>query len=423
MTKLALDKSLESIVGRENIDQSPSIVVEEIRPRAIIRPGSSQEAVECLRVCAETGAAVVPAGFGTWLECGNPRARADVVMSLERISRIIDYSPADLTATVEAGIALSDFNLAVMRERQWLPLDPPGASRASLGAVAACASFGSLRFGFGAIRDYVIGLRLAHADGEESRSGGKVVKNVAGYDMNKLYIGSFGTLAVITELTIKLRPLPDKSTTVLATSSDVSLLTKLAASILSSNLIPASVLLTRGVLADSSNKKFALAVRFVESEPTVKFQVEKVLKLIESGVEADTIGDSQAATLWGELADVDRRARVAIRISLPLSHVASGFEKLLDEERDCYVAADLATGIIRAAFDAEEGRAVDMIKKLRSEAALMGGTLVIERAPLGVKREADAWGDVGETVELMKAIKAKFDPQSLLNPGMFIAGI
>lgn len=417
---------LESIVGRENIDESSSLLIDEIRPLMIVKPGSPEEVAECLKVCAETNAAVVPAGFATWLECGNPRKRVDVVMSLERMNRIIDYSAPDLTAIVESGIALNDFNEVVTGERQWLPLDPPGANRATLGAVVACASVGPLRFGFGKPRDYVIGLRLAHSDGTESRSGGKVVKNVAGYDMNKLYTGSFGTLAVITELIVKLRPLPDKSSTVRVTSQDVNLLRKLASSILSSNLLPASVFLTKGIFPDSlesSDRQLSLAVRFIESEPTVNYQVETVLKMIENRVSAEVLNDSDAEKFWTRVSNVDETSRVAIRMSVPLSLAQSGFEKLSGEESRSLIAADFATGIIRAAFDLDDGQAVEKIKRLRLESASLGGTLVVERASVSVKKEADAWGDAGPTVELMKSIKAKFDPQALLNPGMFVAGI
>jgi len=418
MTKPALDKSLESIVGRENINESPALAIDELSPRLIARPGSAQEAAQCLKVCAEIDAAVVPAGFATWLECGNPRRRADVVISLERMNCIIDYSPADLTATVQAGISLGDFNATVMRERQWLPLDPSGAARASIGAIAVCASTGPLRFGFGTIRDYVIGLRLAHADGSESRSGGRVVKNVAGYDMNKLYIGSFGTLALITELIVKLRPLPDQSATLLATSSDVGLLTKLSTSVLAANLLPASVFIAKAVTT-----RLALAVRFVESEPAVKYQLDSVMKMIESGIEAQVIGESEAEPLWSQLADIDRRAPVTIKISVPLSATASLAEKLLGEESESFIAADMGAGIIRMAFDLEDQKAIEKIRRLRREAASRGGTLVVERAPVNVKKEINVWGDVGPTIELMKSIKAKFDPQGLLNAGVFVAGI
>src|SRR5215470_11664778 len=236
---------LESVVGQGYVTTGPELNVDELKSALMVRPGSAREAAECLKVCADEGKAVIPAGLATWLDGGNPVRRADVVLSLERMNRIIEYSPPDLTVAAEAGLAISELNAAVRPERQWLPLDPPGSSRASLGAIAACASSGALRLGFGTPRDYVIGLKLAHIDGTESRSGGKVVKNVAGYDMNKLYIGSFGTLAVITELVFKLRPLPERSCTVVVISKDLQSLARLAKQVLDSELQPASVFLAK----------------------------------------------------------------------------------------------------------------------------------------------------------------------------------
>ncbi len=219
---------------------------------------------------------VIPAGLMTWLECGNTVKRADVILSLERMNRIVEYSPPDLTATVEAGLRLNEFNLVTARERQWLPLDPPGSTAASLGAIAACNSSGALRLGFGTPRDYVIGLKLAHADGTESKSGGRVVKNVAGYDMNKLYVGSFGTLAVITGVTLKLRPMPESFATLVITGKNQKSLIEFAKRVLASELQPASIFLTRRLFADTRFGNDALLLRFIESEAAVKHQMDWV---------------------------------------------------------------------------------------------------------------------------------------------------
>jgi glycolate oxidase FAD binding subunit len=161
---------IESVVGGEHVTAGPALQVDGLAPLLLIKPGSSEEVARCLRICADLDAAVIPAGLMTWLECGNPVKRADVVLSLERMGRVVEYSPPDLTATVEAGLTLSDFNRIAARERQWLPFNPPGSAAASLGAIAACNSSGALRLGFGTPRDYVIGLKLAHADGTESKS-------------------------------------------------------------------------------------------------------------------------------------------------------------------------------------------------------------------------------------------------------------
>ncbi|HSB10900.1 MAG TPA: FAD-binding oxidoreductase [Blastocatellia bacterium] len=414
-----LIKSIEAIVGPENVTEAPSLLIGELNPRLVARPGTCEEIVACLKVCAEARAAVVPAGQMTWLGCGNPLRRADVVLSLSRLNRIIEYSPPDLTATVEAGLTLRDFNAPIRPERQWLPLDPPSFADSTLGAVASCNSSGALRLGFGTPRDYVIGLKLAHADGTESRSGGKVVKNVAGYDMNKLYVGSYGTLAVITVITFKLRPLPERSSTVLITAKYRGSLFQLGKRILSSELLPASVLLARGV---SGLPEDALLIRFIDSEASVTSQVDSVLSLVDGTSSATVLNENEADAIWAEVADFDQHA-IGVKLSVPLSAVPAEFEKAFLAHLECVATADIGTGIIRVAFDSDERLAVDQIKRLRANASAVAGSLFIEKAPPGITRAADAWGDAGPTAALMKSLKERFDPQSMLSPGRFVSGI
>lgn len=418
--QIELARYIESIVGGDHVTEEPAFQIDGSSPKLIARPGSAEEVAACLRVCSESGAAVVPAGQMSWLQCGNPLECAYVVLSLERMRRIVQYSPPDLTATVEAGLTLREFNAVSMRERQWLPLDPPGFRSASLGAIAACNSSGALRLGFGTPRDYVIGLRLAHADGAESKSGGKVAKNVAGYDMNKLYVGSYGTLAIITELTFKLRPLAELSSTVMITSKCRDPLFQLARQVLASELEPASVVLTRRLVATLASGD-ALLLRFVDSEPAVEHQVDWVMRAIGDNCQGTTLSAGEADAAWAEVADFDQRA-VRVRFSVPLSALAAEFEKAFLAHVECVATADIGAGIIRFGFDADKRSVVDQIKRLRASAAAANGSLVIERAPADIRREADAWGDLGSTAELMRSIKARFDPQSLLNPGKFVSG-
>jgi len=416
----ALARTLASIIGNDHVSEQPELSIDGLNPGLVARPASAEEVLACMRVCSESDAAVVPAGQMTWLECGNPLRRIDVVLSLDRMERIIEYSPPDLTATVEAGVTLSAFNSLAVLQRQWLPLDPPGFGRASLGAVAACNSSGAFRLGFGAPRDYIIGLRLVHADGTESKSGGKVVKNVAGYDMNKLYAGSYGTLAIITELTFKLRPLPDHSSTILITSQNREALFDLAKRVLVSELQPASVVLTRR-LSDSPESSWpddGLLIRVTDSEASVEHQVNWVLQSLDENYKGIVLREEQADDAWRHIAHFDSQA-IRVRLSVPLSAVQSEFEKAFRAHPDCAATVDIGTGIIRISFDAEGGSAVDQIKRIRASAAGATGTLTIEKAPVEVRRSADAWGTVGSTVEIMRAIKTRFDRQSLLNPGKF----
>lgn len=413
-----LARTLASVIGAEYVTEA-SISIGRVAPKLIVLPGSREEVVECLKACADAGAAVVPAGRMTWLDCGNPLRQADVVLSLSRLNRIIEYSPPDLTACVEAGVTLSDFTAATMMHRQWLPVDPAGFARASIGAIAACNSSGALRLGFGTPRDYVIGLKLAHAGGTESKSGGRVVKNVAGYDMNKLYVGSYGTLAVITEVIVKLRPLAECSSTLLITSRYRGTLFHLAKRVLSSELQPASVVLCRRL---SALPEDVLLIRFIDSEATVRSQVDWVKATVDDTCTVALLNEADAERAWAEVADFDERA-IRLRISVPLSSVPAEFEKAFVAHIECVATADIGTGIIRMSFDAGERLVVDQIKRLRKSVVSSGGTLFIEKAPDEVKAEADAWGDVGATLSLMRSLKEAFDPQSSLNPGRFVAGI
>jgi len=417
-----LQRSIESIVGSAHVTEEPELKVDGLTPHLLVHPGSADEIAACLRVCSDENAAVVPAGQMSWLESGNQLKRCDVVLSLDRMREVIEYSPPDLTVTVQAGLTLCELNKTATGERQWLSLDPPGFQVASLGAIASCNSSGALRPGFGTPRDYVIGLKLAHVDGKQSKCGGKVVKNVAGYDMNKLYVGSFGTLAVITELTFKLRPLPDRSATVMITSKYRGPLFKLAREVLGSDFQPASVVLTRrlGVSIGAGWPDDALLIRFVDSEPAVFTQLRQIGNIAGDDCEVRELDQAEALTVWKAVADFDSHD-VRLRLSVLLSAMPVEFEKALLSQFEYVATADIGAGIIRMALDASNRDTVDLIEKLRSTTT--GGTVFVEKAPVAVRREVDAWGDVGSTAELMRSIKNSFDPHSILNPGKFICGL
>ncbi|MFL6214802.1 MAG: FAD-binding oxidoreductase [Blastocatellia bacterium] len=419
-----LTATFAGVVGSANILANPALSLDGIAPALLVKPASAREAADCLRLCAERRIAVVPAGRAMWLECGNPLRRADVVLSLERMSRIVDYSAPDLTVTVEAGMTLNELNEKTGRDRLWLPLDPPGAA-ASVGAVVACNSSGALRGGYGTPRDYVIGLKLAHADGSESKSGGRVVKNVAGYDLNKLYVGSYGTLAVITEATFKLRPLPERSVTIALTQKQPERLTSLARQIRASELQPVAFVLASTPVVERlglRNAATALLLRFADNEAAVTHQVNWLRQTCGIEREVDEVtGDAESA-LWTRINNMADESAAVIRMSVPLAQTAVACERML-EEGETAITADFSSGIIRAACSGNDDEVVCAMKGWRAMAQELGGTLFIEKAPLVVKQQVDAWGEVGASERLMKALKEKFDPQGILNPGRFVASI
>ena len=435
ITSLKVADQLRERFGTDKVRVDPEF---EPLPRAdssrvVICPSELSELAEVLSFASSERWRVIPMGSGTWLEAGNPPTGANLFLSTERMTRVIEYEPADLTATVEAGCTLTSFNQLAERHRQSIPLDPFGSSSQTLGAIVATASYGPLRCGFGTPRDWVIGMRVAHPDGAITKAGGKVVKNVAGYDLCKLYTGSFGTLGVIGELSFKLRALPSGDRTILLGSENLDELFNLAAVVSQSELQPAALELfspSAAAVEDMVPGSFALAVRFIEDEVTVESQ-SRELERIAGKIAMMELSQEEASQFWREYARCETEAEWvwSLRISvLPTDalRMAREVSELLPSST---IAVHAANGVIRV-FD--ETAALENLKtaqrprkvsELRQKAQDLGGQLVILRAPGEILERLDVWGEVGQTGRIMRELKAKFDPQSILNPGRFVNGI
>jgi len=428
-----LANTLEGAVGPDNVSRFPDLQIDGLNPNLLVTPGASAQTAECLEICSRSGASVIPAGRMTWLNCGNPVKSADVVLSLARMNQVVDYNPADLTIWAQAGIAMSDLDAITRAEKQWLPLDPPG--RGTLGAVVACRSSGSLRFGYGTPREHVIGLRLAHVDGTESKSGGRVVKNVAGYDLNKLYVGSLGTLAAITEVILKLKPAPEATATAIIAMPKPEFVYPLVAAVMSSRLRPASLfvlneeMFARIRLTGHSQDQpgpCATLVRFIESEAAVAYEVAALRELSRGGEHSFTIAEGGDSDLWTRITNIDNYGDVCLKVSVPVSRAGRAISLCEERFPGCPAAADMGLGVIRisiAAADLDIMELIGRIKRLRAGVESIGGTVFIERAPALIRLEADAWGDPGPAVNLMRSLKQAFDPHAILSPGRFVGGI
>jgi FAD/FMN-containing dehydrogenase len=247
----------------------------------MVTPASAEEISEILKLASSERWTVVPAGGMTWL-----KSTANLIVSTSRLNQIIEHEPADLIAIAQAGARLTDFNAKLAENGQWLPLDPPDDGRATLGGVVATGIGGAQQFGYGRPRGSVIGMKVVLADGSMIKAGGRVVKNVAGYDLCKLFTGSYGSLGIITELNFKLRPRPAREATVIATGASEDL-RKSARTILEARLFP--------VAADLFND--SLFVRFAGNEKGVTFQTEQALKLLKN---AEIVMDD--ADVWKTIA-------------------------------------------------------------------------------------------------------------------------
>ncbi|HEY0426406.1 MAG TPA: FAD-linked oxidase C-terminal domain-containing protein [Pyrinomonadaceae bacterium] len=420
--------SVAKIIGEENVRANALGC-----PLAAF-PTSVEEISELLRLAERENWAVIPAGSGTWLDAGNPVGNAVLSISTSRHKNLIEYEPADLVVTAEAGMKLSELNANL--DSQWLPIDPPDDGRATLGGVAATGMPGAQAFGYGAPRHHVIGMRVALADGRIVKAGGRVVKNVAGYDLCKLFTGSYGTLGMIVELTFKLRPRPLAEITIAAQSSDYISLIQAARMILSSELLPVAVeLLSPGnsVKSDliTSNERHTLLIRFAGADETVSYQVKRAVALIENfrQIAAATISDD--AGLWSELATipVQNSNKLIWRSVVPRSKMDTMLDAATKRSGNGAASLLWQASIGDGRLRVEEEMTDDILEKIKSLEELrraansLGGNLVIENAPLILKENFDSWGDAGNAAEIMRNIKAQMDSENRFSPGRFAAGI
>jgi len=266
-------KSLAQIVGDINISSHNGTIT--------VSPGSADEISEILKLASAERWTVMPVGGMRWIG-----STANLIVSTVRLNEIIEHEPADLIAIAQAGVTLNDFNGTLAENGQWLPLDPPDDGRATLGGVVATGIGGPQQFGYGRPRGSVIGMKVILADGSQIKAGGRVVKNVAGYDLCKLFTGSYGSLGIITELNFKLRPRPAREATVIA-SGTIDDLNAGARAILQARLFPVAVEIVQG----------RLLVRFAGNEKGVAFQIEQARKLLKK---AEVVIDD--ADLWKTMA-------------------------------------------------------------------------------------------------------------------------
>jgi len=407
--------------------------VEDERERAVAFPRNIEELSEMMRLASGERWRVIPAGAGTWLDMGARPTRFDLVVSTAKMNRTLEYEPADLTATVEAGVPLEAFNRTAADDRQFIPLDPFGDERSTVGGVIATASSGPLRCAYGTPRDWLIGVAVVHADGQITRAGGKVVKNVAGYDLCKLYAGSFGTLAMIAEASFKLRALPPCEKTAIFYSREAESLCSLVARITDSDVQPAAMELISPydeAPPPLDGEHFALILKFLNEAETVDWQIEEAAQL-GSVFRHTTLGEADANEFWRAYheSETSPRAGFILRLSaLPadLDDLIADINHALPPAR---LRAHAATGVVRLHGDAqwlaglETGEFLKTLAELRRLAQARGGQMLILRAPDEIKSQIDVWGEAGQGHGLMRALKEKFDPHRLLNPGRFVAGI
>ena len=436
---------LQRIVGESGIlseEQVAAYTFDGYVPKAVVLPTSVQEIQEVLQFAVKQNLSVMPAGAGTKLGIGNLPQKVDVVLATTRLNSVVEYEPADLTVTVEAGIRLRDLQTELAKHRQYLVLNPPYADRCTIGGIVATNASGSFRLRHGTARNQVLGLRVVRADGTVVKSGGKVVKNVAGYDLNKLYIGAFGTLGIITEVTLKLSPIPVRQAMLTADFQNVQEAVDTGLAIVGSQTLPMFVNLfvnsdptRRGTQGPTDQNKPMLVVGFGGDPETVAWQLTQCQGIMErNGAVGVTIVEDEPLhhlqeTVQEFSADNGNTEIVGAKLNLKRTDLAEFASQIMEADwtPEVQMMALLGSGVLYAtipvASDTDYQSLAAALTQLRQTAISKQGNLIIEVAPPELKRHIDVWGSVEGTLSLMKQIKAKFDPTGLLNPGRFISSI
>lgn len=416
----------EGIVGPRHVaEATPRDAVDDVVPTVVVTPADVDELQAVLRAAHERSWSIIARGHGRHLALGNPPRRLDVVLSLERLDHVVSHEPADMTVRVQAGCTLTSLNDALSAAGQWLPLDPPFATRTSIGGLLATNANGPLRTSQGSARDLVIGLRTIAPDGTIVSGGGRVVKNVAGYDLPKMHIGALGTLGIVLDATFKVRPRPTVESAVRMQTQGPAAAAKVA-------FAARDAAEPFWLQISGSDAGWQVVAAAGGRPEDVDATLEAHRRVAQNhGLETSLIPD--AAATRHELADAaalpgDIVLRAAI-LSSETAHVLDLLSSAAAQNgtRATFLADPLG-GVVRAALPAEAGESARrMILDLRPRLESSGGHLILERAAARDKRaladEHDVWGDPGPGLPLMQRLKANFDPTGQLAPGRFVGGI
>jgi glycolate oxidase FAD binding subunit len=389
--------------------------VDGVAPSWVATPGSTAEVAEVLRAAAEHSLTVVARGTGSKLGWGAPPSGVDVVVDTTRMDRIVEHAAGDLIVHVQAGITLAALQEALAPAGQRLGLDPvvPG----TIGGLVATGGSGPLRLSHGGVRDLLIGVTMVRADGVVAKAGGKVVKNVAGYDLGKLLTGSWGTLGIVTEAIFRLHPLPVAARWVTVGVDTAETANARVQAVVHSQLVASAVELDR-----PADGPATLGVLVEGIEAGVAGRADSLLALLGPGATAhDT-----APAWWG------LPPWTPGEVALKLTHEIAGLPRLLDALDTAAGAHGLraavrgaaGVGVLHAALpgDADPPAVAAVVDTVRGASAAWGGDVVVVDAPAPVKAALDVWGPV-RGLDLMRRVKDQFDPEHRLAPGRFVGGI
>jgi glycolate oxidase FAD binding subunit len=436
-----LHNLLESALDSQRVfprEEAASYAVDGVIPQVVALPVTVEEVAEVMRLASRENAAVIPWGGGTAMSLGNIPRRYDIALCLSRLNQIVEHEPADLTVTIQAGKSLADLQRHLAESGQFLALDPPSSQNATIGGILAVNASGPSRHAYGTARDLILGMRAVQADGRIIKAGGRVVKNVAGYDLSRLFIGSLGSLGVIVEACFRLAPLPRAERTAVVSLPSALEAWRFVAqtaniSLRAVELLNAAAVRQPTALSEPTEDGYALVLAMA-GEPTALERSLKEIGELSRRTAASAfaeVDESAQGQLWqaiAALAQPSSDASLVCKAAVLPSQVPTLSEQLETTGRELglepLLLSHLTAGIVYSAWplpqDEAAQPALNLATALRQAVAGLGGSLVVEACPLALKERIDVWGEPAADFPLMRRIKEQFDPQGMLSPGRFL---
>ncbi len=409
----------------QSVDQAKQAQIKqatESPPAYLALPGTIEDLAQVMAITAQHDWRVLPTGQSSKLGWGGLAKDIDVVLSTARLSRIVEHAVGDFTVTVEAGLKVADLAAVLAKEGQFLAVDPAFSDGATVGGIVATADTGSLRQRYGGLRDMLIGVQFVRYDGKLARAGGRVVKNVAGYDLMKLMTGGYGTLGVLSELTFRLYPVQAVSRSLVLTGTTEAI-AQAAAEIRLSGLTPVAFDI-------ALEKSVELVARFQGIAAGVEEQSERLEEIADKyQLAVQRLDQSADAMYWQRVADWVQADTVLCKVGTKPSAIApllKHLERRKQSSASLEVQARLngSGGLGWVQWSASQSAALTKeIEVVRSRCQQNGGFLSLLQAPIELKQSMDIWGYTGNALQVMVDIKQKFDPQRLLSPGRFVGSL
>ena len=433
----AIMRRLEAVVGEADLltatEETAGYAVDGHMPVSVAFPDTADEVSALLQAAAEAKLSVLVRGGGRHLYLGAPPTAIGLVLCLDRLNQVVEYDADDVTVTAQAGMSLGALQRIVGERGQMLPLDPPGPETVTLGGLAAANLAGPMRMRDGAPRDRVIGTRVALPTGAIIKTGGRTTKNVAGYDLGKLFIGSYGTLGVLLELTLRLAPRREARAVVIAALPPAQV-AEVASKIIASPLeVTACEVLNAAALekmraalpVTPGSDRQAIIVGLAGPRESVDRQERDIRALVSEG--CARLDDEEADRVWEKVRGLtypSDKTSIILRVGVPIARTLSVLTEL-SLQTECAAVARVGDGLIYASpeKEAEAATARNCIAGIRTTAERAGGYTVLEAAPVELKRELSVWGDTAPNVDLMRRLKRSYDPEGIMGCGRFLPGL